>query len=447
MQRLHNARALRPTAARARRQRDDRNLAASQRIHPQRAPLSFLLRIRSRATRCINDILRSHILDHRARGQAILRKADAPVLQVSANLFVLRPIKSVSVEQRRERLVVRRFILAARQQRVEQRLHHPAQLRLRPARRAETIQLRTTQRRERTHLLSKKRRHRQRVVARRHQGIRAIDQIRERAVLVDRKVVNHRLHRERQRVLQLAFRRGHDLLQPPLRFRLPLRREDESHAAARHAAEHPEAPKAGAELRANLFDQGLRVVRARPRNDRLDRTLEILRRHRAHRPDVASAERAENLVENAERLAATFPLGFRAQQILLRHHLQNRTDILRHAAVNEHETLLQLASRFRRGIRSIEHTMARHQATAADAEFRIALAGRDAFNELHPGPHTAAVLPATARTAKPFAQQRTRQHETPLAFLQRPGERRRLPGRAHGDADERGEKVRGNREP
>ena len=80
MQRLHNARALRPTAARARRQRDDRNLAASQRIHPQRAPLSFLLRIGSRATRCINDILRSHILDHRARGQAVLREPDASVL-------------------------------------------------------------------------------------------------------------------------------------------------------------------------------------------------------------------------------------------------------------------------------------------------------------------------------------------------------------------------------
>ena len=134
-----------------------------------------------------------------------------------------------------------------------------------------------------------------------------------------------------RRVLRLGFARG---------------REDETHAAAGHAAEHPEAPEIRAELRAHLLDEPLGVVGGGPRDDRLDRALEIARRHRADRGDVAVAQGVEDLREDAERFLPAGPFGGGAQQIFLRHHLEDRPDVLRHAAVDEHERILQALAGF-----------------------------------------------------------------------------------------------------
>ena len=73
---------------------------------------------------------------------------------------------------------------------------------------------------------------------------------------------------------------------------------------------------------------------------------------------------------------ARVPFGLRAQQIFLGDHLENRADVLRHAAVHQHEALLQsLRVAAEIAIRP-ENRVARQQAAAADAEFGIALGSR-----------------------------------------------------------------------
>ena len=71
--------------------------------------------------------------------------------------------------------------------------------------------------------------------------------------------------------------------------------------------------------------------------------------------------------------------------------------------------------------RLIENAVIRQQPPAARAKFRIALAGDGAGDQFHAGPNAAAVLPAAARAAEPFAQNRARRHQPPLGFLQLPG--------------------------
>ena len=133
---------------------------------------------------------------------------------------------------------------------------------------------------------------------------------------------------------------------------LRARAEEEAHAAAGHAAEHPEAPEILAEFGARAANQRLGVEVAGPRNDGLDRAVEIPLRARADGADVAVLQVAHHFVENADGLLAALPLGLGAQQIFLGHHLQNRPDVLRHAAVDQHQALLQfLASRLRNLVR------------------------------------------------------------------------------------------------
>ena len=60
------------------------------------------------------------------------------------------------------------------------------------------------------------------------------------------------------------------------------------------------------------------------------------------RADVAPLEMPGDLVEDSDGLPAAEPLGFTAQQVLLGDHFKNGTDILRHAAVDQHQALLKL---------------------------------------------------------------------------------------------------------
>ena len=121
-------------------------------------------------------------------------------------------------------------------------------------------------------------------------------------------------------------------------------------------------------------------------------------------------------------------------------------DVLRHAAVDQHQAVLQLAAGLRRGVALVQDAVLRHQPAAADAELRVALAGEHAFDQLHAGPDAARVLPAAAGAAEPFAEQRARQHQPALVLLQLAGQRGRLAGGAHADADQRGQQVRGDRQ-
>ena len=97
----------------------------------------------------------------------------------------------------------------------------------------------------------------ERVIARGHQSGRAFEKIGKRAAFVDGKVVNDRFHREGQGMLQFLLGGGHDFLEALLGEALFLRSEDEAHAAAGHAAQHPEAPESLAEFGAHAFDESL----------------------------------------------------------------------------------------------------------------------------------------------------------------------------------------------
>ena len=177
-----------------------------------------------------------HVFDDGGSRKAVLSQANARALQISPDLFVLCAVEAVLFQEGAKCLFICGFGFAARQHRIEERLHHVAQLRLSAAGRSEFIQLGTAQRRKRAPFLAQQLRHGQRIVARRHQGVRAIEQNGLGAALVDGKIVHYRLHGEGKRVLQLALRAGHDFLQALLRARLLFRRKDESHSAAGHAA-------------------------------------------------------------------------------------------------------------------------------------------------------------------------------------------------------------------
>ena len=91
-----------------------------------------------------------------------------------------------------------------------------------------------------------------------------------------------------------------------------------------------------------------------------------------------------------------------------------------------------------------ENAMARQQAAAADAEFRIALRGRDAVDQLDARPHAAGILPAAAGAAQPFAQNGARGHQAAVGLGQPAGERVDLAGGAHAHRDQAGQQVGGD---
>ncbi len=63
------------------------------------------------------------------------------------------------------------------------------------------------------------------------------------------------------------------------------------------------------------------------------------------------AQRVEDFIEDAERFLPALPFGGGAEQIFLRHHLEDRPDVLRHAAVDEDERILQALAGFLRRFR------------------------------------------------------------------------------------------------
>src|SRR5450759_4733729 len=94
-------------------------------------------------------------------------------------------------------------------------------------------------------------------------------------MLVDRKVVNDRLHRERQGILEIAFGGLHDRQNSVLAGLFLPWLEDKTHAAARHTAQHPKAPKVRPELSTCALDHRLSVEVAGPGDYCLDRTEKV----------------------------------------------------------------------------------------------------------------------------------------------------------------------------
>ena len=77
-------------------------------------------------------------------------------------------------------------------------------------------------------------------------------------------------------------------------------------------------------------------------------------------PRTSPARNAvDNVVENPHRLLASLPFGFGAQQIFFGHHFQDRPDVLRHAAMHQHQAVLQPLPGRGRGVVLIEDAVRR----------------------------------------------------------------------------------------
>ncbi len=196
-----------------------------------------------------------------------------------------------------------------------------------------------------------------------------------------------------------------------------------THAAARHAAEHPKAPEIRAELLAHAFDQSLGIEVAGPGNDGL---YGPERNCAAVQPPIArtspSSRCASISSSSAMAWRAPLPLGLGAQQIFLRDHLENRADILRHAAMYQDEALLQLLASLGGDLPLAEYLVigSRRPRLMPNSGSPSARAHRD---ELDAGPHTAGILPTTAGAAQPFAENGARRHQAAVLLFEAAGQR------------------------
>jgi hypothetical protein len=225
------------------------------------------------------------------------------------------------------------------------------------------------------------------------------------------------------------------------------RRKDEAHAPARHPAEHPEAPEITAERGARARDEAFGVEIAHPWDDRLQRPEEIGGQRAAESADFAGGKLAENFIQRGHGLMARGPLGLAAQEVFLRHHLENRPYVLRHSAVHQHERLLQPGAGRRRHPVGPKQRMAGQQPAAAETVLDIAGLRGDALNKLDARPETTRVLPAATGAAEPFAENRARRNHPPFGFFHRTAQRPDLSGCAHAGADQRAEQVGGDGQP
>src|SRR5258708_5991274 len=97
----------------------------------------------------------------------------------------------------------------------------------------------------------------------------------------------------------------------------------------------------------------------------------------------------------------------------------------------QHQALLQFLARRLRNPARIEDLMIGQQASAADAEFRIALARPDSVDQLDARPAPAGSPPAAAAASQPCPEEGARRHEPAVMLLKRSGERVDLVGSAH----------------
>ncbi len=250
----------------------------------------------------------SGILDMAGHRQPVLRQPDAAGTQFALDLLVLHAVEPVRFEQRFQALRAAGLrILRPRQQVIEEIVHHAGEFVHAAAGGGEAFQLRAPGGGEIARFGAQQRRHGQGVITGGHEGARAGEDPRLGAALVDGEIVDHRLHGERHAMLHDALGLAHDGLHALLRLGLALRAEEESHAAAGHAAEHPEAPEMLAEFGARAPDQGVGIEVAGPGNDGLYGPVEILLRAGPDGSDLAPLQVAHHFIENADGLLAALP--------------------------------------------------------------------------------------------------------------------------------------------
>ena len=293
----------------------------------------------------------------------------------------------------------------------------------------------------------------ERVVARWHHRLGAGGQLGEGPPRVDPEVVDDRLHRERQGVVEPGLDPLHDRPGFFEEADAALRGDEERHAAAGHPSEHQEAPEVLAEGEPGLADDLLGELVADPGDDPLDRPFPVRRGQGPERPDVGRADRPDDPLEDLQGRLAAGPLALAPEQIFLGDHVEDRPDVLRHPAVDEDQALRQRPmerGRVDLGVldrSGIEDLVGRQESTAADPGLGVALAGRDPLDDLDAGEDPARVLPSASRPAQPFAEDRPGDDDGGFLGVERAGQVPGLAGGPHQDRDQGREQVGGDRQP
>jgi hypothetical protein len=261
------------------------------------------------------------------------------------------------------------------------------------------------------------------------------------ADLVDLEVVDHRLHDERQCVLELRLGLG-QLGRDALAGQVPLLGIDqEGHASAGQAAEHQEAVVAVPDRRPHALDQAFGEGVGGLGHDRRERTAEVGLGQLAQAFEVAGGQGCSDLRVDRQGLLARVPGRLGAQQVLLGDQLEDRPDVLGHAAVDQDHAAAEALARLRADVVEPQQRVPREQTPMARAELRVARLGHGAFDAFEARPQAAGVLPAAARTAEPLAEDRATGDLAQLGRRQRAGDALGLAARAHQHGDQRAQKV------
>ena len=370
----------------------------------------------------VHDVRVSRILQGDVGREPVLGEADPAVAEIGPDLGMLIGIEAMLVEELIERGTGGIVRAPAREHDIEERLDHAAQLGLGSTSGREEVELGAADGSQGAPVLSQEGWGDERVVSGGHQRVRIPKQVGARAVVIDGEIIDDRFHGEGERVLEIAFGGRHDLLELFAGLGGSVGGNDEPHASAGHAPEHPEAPEILAEPGTRAIDERLGVKIRGPGDDGLDGTMEIPGGGGADGGDVRRAQGAEDFVEHTEGFLSRLPFVGRAEEILFGDHLEDGADILGHAAVDEDEAILECAAGFGWGILMIQDAVFGHEPAAADAEFGVAFLGQDAGDEFHAGPDATAILPAAARAAEPFAEDGAGEDEAAFAFLEWAGE-------------------------
>ena len=159
----------------------------------------------------------------------------------------------------------------------------------------------------------------------------------------------------------------------------------------------------------------------------------------------AGSDGVDDLVEDPQGLAPPLPLGLAPEQVLLRHHVQDRPHVLGHPAVDEDQALGQ--GLMEPGGAAFEDLVAGQEPTSADPGLGVPLDAGDPSDDLHAREDAARILPAAARAPEPLAEDRPGHDHRRLLGVEHPRQVLGLAGRPHQARDHRGQQVGRDRQP
>lgn len=127
------------------------------------------------------------------------------------------------------------------------------------------------------------------------------------AVFVDGVVEDDGLDGEGEGVIEFVFELAHGVAEVDLGFGFAPGVEHEAHAAAAHAAQHPEAPEIRSEGLGGAVDEFLGEEVGGPGDDGLNGVAEVAGGGLADGADIAAGQGGEDFVQDSEHGAAGVP--------------------------------------------------------------------------------------------------------------------------------------------